>query len=188
MRRRPCRAPRSSPTSPKARRRRSTVTWPRRCSMARKRVSMREGPLAELFRATEAAQDRSKGRGGGRGRKPEDTGQTEILSVVPESEPQAPPAEASHGEEPPVARWLEPLPENPARLERPRDSASYLAVIRVVGVGGAGLNALDRMIDAGITQVDFIAVNTDIQQLQMSDTPTKIHIGSELTEGLGSGA
>ena len=44
------------------------------------------------------------------------------------------------------------------------------------------------MIDAGITQVDFIAVNTDIQQLQMSDAPTKIHIGSELTEGLGSGA
>ena len=61
-------------------------------------------------------------------------------------------------------------------------------MIRVVGVGGAGLNALDRMIDAGITQVDFVAVNTDIQQLQMSDAPTKIHIGSELTEGLGSGA
>ena len=61
-------------------------------------------------------------------------------------------------------------------------------MIRVVGVGGAGLNALDRMMDAGITQVDFVAVNTDIQQLQMSDVPTKIHIGSELTEGLGSGA
>src|SRR4029079_11597215 len=88
----------------------------------------------------------------------------------------------------PLARWLDPLPDQPARLERARDSASYLAVIRVVGVGGAGLNALDRMIDAGITQVDFIAVNTDIQQLQMSDTSTKIHIGSELTEGLGSGA
>jgi cell division protein FtsZ len=57
-----------------------------------------------------------------------------------------------------------------------------------VGVGGAGLNALDRMIDAGITQVDFVAVNTDIQQLQMSDAPVKVHIGSELTEGLGSGA
>ena len=80
------------------------------------------------------------------------------------------------------------FPTSPARLERARDSTSYLAVIRVVGVGGAGLNALDRMIDAGITQVDFIAVNTDIQQLQMSDAPTKIHIGSELTEGLGSGA
>ena len=88
----------------------------------------------------------------------------------------------------PVARWLDPLPDQPARLERARDSASYLAVLRVVGVGGAGLNAVDRMIDAGITQVDFVAVNTDIQQLQMSDAPTKIHIGSELTEGLGSGA
>ena len=61
-------------------------------------------------------------------------------------------------------------------------------MIRVIGVGGAGLNALDRMIDAGITQVDFVAVNTDIQQLQMSDAPVKVHIGSELTEGLGSGA
>jgi cell division protein FtsZ len=80
------------------------------------------------------------------------------------------------------------MPANPARLERARESVSYLAVIRVVGVGGAGLNALDRMIDAGITQVDFIAVNTDIQQLQTSDAPTKIHIGSELTEGLGSGS
>ena len=100
--------------------------------MARKRVSMREGPLAELFRATEAAQDR-KGRGGGRGRKAEDTAQTEILSVVPDPEAAAPPpAQTSHDEEPPVARWLEPLPENPARLERPRDSASYLAVSRVV--------------------------------------------------------
>src|SRR5205814_1576763 len=88
----------------------------------------------------------------------------------------------------PTARWLEPLPGNPARLERVREGASYLAVIRVIGVGGAGLNALDRMIDAGITQVDFVAVNTDIQQLQMSDAPVKVHIGSELTEGLGSGA
>jgi cell division protein FtsZ len=61
-------------------------------------------------------------------------------------------------------------------------------VIKVVGVGGAGLNALDRMMDAGIAQVEFIAVNTDIQQLRMSDAPVKIHIGRELTEGLGSGA
>ncbi len=88
------------------------------------------------------------------------------------------------------ARWVEPLPEPPPRLySAPRaDSAAYLAVIRVVGVGGAGLNALDRMIDAGITGVEFVAVNTDIQQLQMSDAPVKIHIGRELTEGLGSGA
>ena len=61
-------------------------------------------------------------------------------------------------------------------------------MIRVVGVGGAGLNAVDRMIDAGISGVEFVAVNTDIQQLQMSDAPVKIHIGRELTNGLGSGA
>ena len=61
-------------------------------------------------------------------------------------------------------------------------------MIRVVGVGGAGLNAVNRMMDAGIAQVDFVAVNTDIQQLHMSDAPVKIHIGRELTQGLGSGA
>jgi cell division protein FtsZ len=76
------------------------------------------------------------------------------------------------------------------RLQRvPRaDSSAYLAVIRVVGVGGAGLNAVNRMIDAGIEQVEFIAVNTDIQQLRTSDAPVKLHIGRELTQGLGSGA
>jgi cell division protein FtsZ len=140
--------------------------------VARKRASMREGPLAELFRATEAAQR------GGDDPPPAETPQREPEPVHEEPEPERA-----------VTRWLEPIPDNPARLERVvREGASYLAVIRVVGVGGAGLNALDRMMDAGITQVDFVAVNTDIQQLQMSDAPVKIHIGSELTEGLGSGA
>jgi cell division protein FtsZ len=67
-------------------------------------------------------------------------------------------------------------------------SAAYLAVIRVVGVGGGGLNAVNRMIDAGISQVEFIAVNTDIQQLRTSEAPVKLHVGRELTQGLGSGA
>ncbi len=61
-------------------------------------------------------------------------------------------------------------------------------MIKVVGVGGAGLNAVNRMIDAGISQVEFIAVNTDIQALRTSDAPVKIHIGRELTKGLGSGS
>ena len=61
-------------------------------------------------------------------------------------------------------------------------------MIKVVGVGGAGLNAINRMVDAGINQVEFIAVNTDVQQLQTSDATVKIHIGRELTHGLGSGA
>jgi cell division protein FtsZ len=55
-------------------------------------------------------------------------------------------------------------------------------------VGGAGLNAVNRMIDAGLSDVEFVAVNTDIQQLALSDAPMKIHIGRELTQGLGSGA
>jgi cell division protein FtsZ len=142
---------------------------------------MREGPLAELFRATEAAQRAAAGE---RPRQPE----SPATPAPQESHEPVRGYESDPEPEPPVTRWLEPLPDNPARLERARDNASYLAVIRVVGVGGAGLNALDRMIDAGITQVDFVAVNTDIQQLEMSDAPTKIHIGSELTEGLGSGA
>jgi cell division protein FtsZ len=145
---------------------------------------MREGPLAELFRATEAAQRRASGE------DPPDE-EPEAQPAVPTPLPAGEPELAAAPEREPeraAARWLEPLPANPARLERARESTSYLAVIRVVGVGGAGLNALDRMMDAGITQVDFVAINTDIQQLQMSDAPTKLHIGSELTEGLGSGA
>jgi cell division protein FtsZ len=162
--------------------------------VARNRASMREGPLAELFRATEAAQRQAEARDPERPNVDNDANQPKgrkraerPLAVAPETP--ADPGPASEPErERPAARWLDPLPDQPARLERARDSVSYLAAIRVVGVGGAGLNALDRMIDAGITQVDFIAVNTDIQQLQMSDAPTKIHIGSELTEGLGSGS
>jgi cell division protein FtsZ len=73
------------------------------------------------------------------------------------------------------------------RTPRP-DSSAYLAVIRVVGVGGGGLNAVNRMIEAGISQVEFVAVNTDIQQLRACDAPIKLHIGRELTQGLGSGA
>jgi cell division protein FtsZ len=90
---------------------------------------------------------------------------------------------------PPVTRYVDPMPEQPARLHRaPSLDASYLAVIKVIGVGGAGINAVNRMIDAGISQVEFIAVNTDMQALHMSDAPTKIHIGRDLTQGLGSGS
>src|SRR4051794_28166453 len=212
--------------------------------MARRRASMREGPLAELFRATEAAQRQ---------------GDEEVAPAAPPAEPEertvehvpsweeasAPPPPMSAAPEPPpaptpdplppppmpdpippspgpdpmpdpipepppqmrtpappppvsappppavpVTRYVEPLPESPARLHRAplSDAGSYLAVIKVVGVGGAGLNAVNRMIDAGINQVEFIGVNTDIQALHMSDAPQKIHIGRELTQGLGSGA
>jgi cell division protein FtsZ len=186
--------------------------------MARRRASMREGPLAELFRATEAAQRQAE-REGGEQPPAQEQNQQEAIPVEPHEEtvehvpsfeqPQAaeptpppvtpapepaplravPEPEPEPRYEPPVSR-LEPLPEPPPRLHyvpRP-DSGAYLAVIRVVGVGGGGLNAINRMIDAGINQVEFVAVNTDMQQLQTSDAEVKLHIGRELTRGLGSGA
>src|SRR4030088_1747918 len=68
------------------------------------------------------------------------------------------------------------------------ESASYLAVIKVVGVGGGGNNAVSRMIDAGLRGVEFIACNTDAQALAMCDADIKLNIGHELTKGLGAGA
>lgn len=191
--------------------------------MARKRANMREGPLAELFRATEAAQ---------RAAVPEPDQQALALPTLPalplesaaaavelpapsaieetvehvydfehaavvadaDPEPPAALAEEPFAEpeqppfRPPASRLVAPMPSSPPRLELAGDAAIYLASIRVVGVGGAGINAVNRMLDAGIAQVDFIAVNTDAQQLEQSDAPVKIHIGEELTHGLGSGA
>src|SRR5437773_7498146 len=176
--------------------------------MARRRASMREGPLAELFRATEAAQRQAEKEG--RTEEPEPAASPveppeQTVEHVPEWMEEAAPAapepvrlperkpEPEAKRTPPPAREpertrLDPLPEPPPRLHRVPDPGAYIAVIRVVGVGGAGLNAVNRMIDADLAQVEFVAVNTDIQQLQTSDAPVKIHIGRELTEGLGSGA
>ena len=163
--------------------------------MARRRASMREGPLAELFKATEAAQRQAE--------RAEREGQARVSSEAPTVE-HAPPEESASSlaaagspapsptapapryEQPPISRLAEGAP----RLHRtPRpESAAYLAVIRVVGVGGGGLNAVNRMIEAGISQVEFIAVNTDIQQLRTCEAPIKLHIGRDLTQGLGSGS
>jgi cell division protein FtsZ len=177
--------------------------------MARKRASMREGPLAELFRATEAAQRQAEKEGRAVPGEPlEETVEhpppTPHLEVAPEPEEREAPASPArpapalpertiHRPEPPadrgIARLLEPLPEPPPRLHRsPTSDSAYQAVIRVVGVGGAGLNAVNRMIDAGLSAVEFVAVNTDLQQLGLSDADVKIHIGRDLTGGLGSGA
>ena len=67
-------------------------------------------------------------------------------------------------------------------------AGNYLALIRVVGVGGGGTNAVNRMVDAGLSGVEFIAVNTDAQALMACDADVKIHIGSAATRGLGAGA
>jgi cell division protein FtsZ len=173
---------------------------------------MREGPLADLFRATEASKRQEGGEEEPEARPErryepleetvEHVGEPTVEHVfqaddedVAEAEPpRRPPAstrrEPARAEPAPAARYLPPLPEASPRLHRSRsgEAGSYMAVIKVVGVGGAGLNAVDRMIDAGLSQVDFIAINTDMQALQMCDAPTKIHIGQALTNGLGSGS
>jgi cell division protein FtsZ len=185
--------------------------------MARRRASMREGPLAELFKATEAAQrqaERAESQEGAEEVAPAPSEEPASAAPVappassedgaveaarpalapapepapgppPEAEPPPPPAAPAY-EAPPVSALVDHAP----RLHRtPRpESAAYLAVIRVVGVGGGGLNAVNRMIEAGISQVEFIAVNTDIQQLRTCEAPIKLHIGRDLTQGLGSGA
>ena len=207
--------------------------------MARKRASMREGPLDELFRATEAAQRAKQGdkeqteappaEDQSAGPRQEELSleatvehvydfdeptvaepppqQTFTEAPAPEEQPATPeprleavleqpvqlrpePEPVPAGPyEPPVSRFLHVLPEGAPRLNVvPAPDSPYLAVIRVVGVGGAGLNAVNRMVDAGIAQVDYVGVNTDAQQLMLCDAGTKIHIGEELTHGLGSGA
>ena len=191
--------------------------------MARRRASMREGPLAELFKATEAAQRQAERERTGQESAdaptvehaaPEPASPPPPAKREPEREPVTSSSDASAIEPappPPPAPRPEPAPQpaSPAPVERsyepppaaamvepaprihraPRpESAAYLAVIRVVGVGGGGLNAVNRMIEAGISQVEFIAVNTDIQQLRTCEAPIKLHIGRELTQGLGSGA
>ena len=65
---------------------------------------------------------------------------------------------------------------------------NYLAVIKVVGIGGGGVNAVNRMIDVGLKGVEFIAINTDAQALLMSDADVKLDIGRAVTRGLGAGA
>ena len=65
---------------------------------------------------------------------------------------------------------------------------NYIAVIKVVGIGGGGVNAINRMIDAGLRGVEFIAINTDAQALLMSDAELKLDIGREVTRGLGAGS
>jgi cell division protein FtsZ len=80
---------------------------------------------------------------------------------------------------------------SPDTTERPSDVAApqnYLAVIKVAGIGGGGVNAINRMIEVGLKGVEFIAVNTDAQALLMSDADVKLDVGRELTRGLGAGA
>ncbi len=212
-----------------------------------KRASMREGPLADLFRSTadDAPQDPPEAPRYGRddpaeakkaaadeatrdaGPAGEDTpasqASTETSSPAPPASEAAPAAAAGgpydHAAEEPQAEELPSSSESaPERLKRvfneeprPRDREDFLPgpprygreepayeppgsgephqpVIKVVGVGGAGVNAVNRMVDARIPGVEFMAVNTDLQSLQLCVADVTVHIGDEQTRGLGAGA
>ncbi len=209
-----------------------------------KRASMREGPLAALFRKTEdgeqateeptpAAKAKSERasapRGDSRGDAPRggsrqaarssvraDSPSLDAPAVHPRESGLPHPALSGSGHEPePDARVATPrerlrhafsseIPENvmeraagrPVMDEYVREHSVGAGsvgpvgqpVIRVVGVGGAGVNAVNRMVEAEVEGVEFLAVNTDLQSLQQSTADITMHIGAELTRGLGSGS
>ena len=166
-----------------------------------KRASMREGPLAALFRRTdEDAPQRASRSSRSSGRTPPAGAAARLpagpLRAAEEPEPQLPSPKERLS-----AAFSQDIPHNvmerpgePSREYRPRDEpqisrvAVHQPVLRVVGVGGGGVNAVNRMVEAGVEGVEFIAVNTDVQSLQQSAAHVTLHIGSDITRGLGSGS
>jgi len=179
----------------------------------RKRASMREGPLADLFRSTseDAPADPPKGQGDqpagpvGAGDPPAPPVAKASSGPVPPTPPPAGEASEAEGstesaperlkrvfsEEPQIRDERSDTPrygrEEP-EYEPPGSGEPHQPVIRVVGVGGAGVNAVNRMVDANVPGVEFMAVNTDLQSLQLCVADVTVHIGDEQTRGLGAGA
>jgi len=204
--------------------------------MARKkRASMREGPLADLFRSTEESvpPEDVKVTANGSGTKAVEVAVEEPVQETPLPEPVPEPApepvpEPTPDPVPDPLPTPDPVPPEPVaeatveetieihhegleRLmggtgtdvrpafgrEEPDTSSptrqpvvprTHQAVLRVVGVGGAGVNAVNRMVEAELPGVEFLAINTDLQSLQNSKADVTLHIGAELTRGLGSGS
>ncbi|HEX3510971.1 MAG TPA: cell division protein FtsZ [Solirubrobacteraceae bacterium] len=188
-----------------------------------KRASMREGPLAALFRKTELEGEEAEGtapaqsdapaRAAGRAAPsppphPRETGLPHPALSGTHDEPAADephvpsprerlrhafsseiPENLMERPAPPRERY-EPAPERYASHALPDRPPAQLGqpVIRVVGVGGGGVNAVNRMVEAEVEGIEFIAVNTDLQSLQQSTADITVHIGAELTRGLGSGS
>ena len=188
----------------------------------RKRASMREGPLSELFRSTseDAPADPPEGSEASAagpvaaGDPPPPAVAKASSGAVP---PTAPPAgeglESERPEEPAPGESHESAPDRLKRVfseepvpraeqavdtprygreepeyEPPGSGEPHQPKIRVVGVGGAGVNAVNRMVEANVPGVEFMAVNTDLQSLQLCVADVTVHIGDEQTRGLGAGA
>ncbi|MDX6667393.1 MAG: cell division protein FtsZ [Solirubrobacteraceae bacterium] len=185
----------------------------------RERASMREGPLADLFRRTDEDSEEPRERRPEEGAEP--TSEPEAQS--PEAEQHPPPAhEHRPAAEPARPTGPPPTDEAPSVptprerlrhafssdipeniLEHPESPEPYpkergdlygaptpagAPVLRVVGVGGAGVNAINRMVEAEVEGVEFIAINTDLQSLQQCAAHVTLHIGADVTRGLGSGS
>ncbi len=163
-----------------------------------KRASMREGPLAQLFRKTE-----TEGLSDATAPTPDPAPAPERTPVLsePVAERRAPtPQErlrAAFSSDVPDDVMTPPDHTPPfhdpyarASADRPWDQPEMTGqpVLRVVGVGGAGVNAVNRMVEAQVTGVEFLALNTDLQSLQQSAADQTLHIGADLTRGLGAGA
>jgi cell division protein FtsZ len=174
-----------------------------------KRANMREGPLAALFRKT--AEDLESGGHTAAAVPPEASVAEERPIALPEPEVEEPRIPLPHerlrhafsadipenvlerpgAPEPAPAPEPEPERDVYARVTREEpvaDTPIGRPVLRVVGVGGAGVNAINRMVEAEIEGVEFLAINTDLQSLQQSAAHQTLHIGDAITHGLGSGA
>ena len=190
-----------------------------------KRASMREGPLAALFRKTDGA-DGEAAESSEPEQAPAPRSEAPAQAATPaaaRSTAQHPresglphpalsasaqaPAEPTHVPTPQERlrhafsseipeNVMDPAPARPVMDDYPREHSETIGtagptgqpVIRVVGVGGAGVNAVNRMVEAEVEGVEFLAVNTDVQSLQQSTADITLHIGAELTRGLGAGS
>jgi cell division protein FtsZ len=169
-----------------------------------KRASMREGPLSQLFKRTdvdappeEAAPPQPEPRQEEPPRREPPREEPAADRGLDYAQPRIPSPKERLS-----AAFSHDIPHNV--MERPREGAEreyrprdepqinrsivHKPVLRVVGVGGAGTNAVNRMIEAGVEGVEFIAVNTDLQSLQQSAADVTLHIGGQITRGLGSGS
>jgi cell division protein FtsZ len=181
-----------------------------------KRASMREGPLAELFRKTEAVGDDAAAAKSAKTDAPEATPAPKPAAEEHRPHPGLAPqtaaagradAEEEHHVPSPQERlrhafssdipedMLERAPQRPNYSTHVDYDSPYTAsrkagqpIIRVVGVGGAGVNAVNRMVEAEVEGVEFVAINTDAQSLAQSTADITLHIGPELTRGLGAGS
>src|SRR4051812_9744752 len=163
--------------------------WRRRCSRmgSGKRASMREGPLANLFRKTETE-----------GLEPRPAAEAPQEPRLPERATPTPQERLRHAfsAEIPGDMMAPAQPEPPApppgsgeyQWGSVRDPRVGTPQLRVVGVGGGGVNAVNRMIEAEVTGVEFLALNTDAQSLQQSSADITLQIGADITRGLGSGS